>query len=354
MPTRRHLPLLFWSAGLVFACSGKTSDSSTTPTPPDHRQVGPHPVTVSMEQAAGAPLLVWSPAAVAGPGASLAELTADAERHDIQQQLQAAAPAGCPTQSLASTVDGAPLDGPWPLVAMSHCHECTANSLATIAEHLASWGHVVVAPSHEGNTLYDALDDTGLPLDTDTLAMRGEQLDAAIAAAQDGSLGVEVTDSLMLVGHSFGAVTVGMRTQSSPVPTVFLGAPADNPLLPGVDATSLTAPTTWLLLEEDNSIGVPGNTLIEGNFAAVSGPTRLVRFPEAGHWSVSDIVGMVEATMPGCGEDTRQDGSGETFAYPQPAQARATTASIVATALLDGVDSLDSLDGWQTLVVEAR
>ena len=143
-----------------------------------------------------------------------------------------------------------------------------------------------------------------------------------------------------------------MRTQSEPVPTVFLGAPADNPLLPGVDAAALTAPTTWLLLEEDNSIGEPGNMLIEGNFEAVSGPSRLVRFPDAGHWSVSDIVGMVAETMPGCGQGTRQDGSGEGFAYPEPAQARATTAGVVATALLDGVQALDALDGWQTLEVE--
>ncbi len=95
-----------------------------------------------------------------------------------------------------------------------------------------------------------------------------------------------------------------MRTPSAPVPTAFLEAPADNPLLPGVHAllpgvhaAALTAPATWLLLDEDDRIGKPRHPLLEGNFAAVSGPTHFVRFPEAGYSSRSDIAGLVEATM---------------------------------------------------------
>lgn len=351
-PTLRLLA----SALLATACTGKSDDtgSSGDPQQDDHRQAGPHPVTFGFETVDGAPVLVWSPASAAGDGFALSDITATPERAEVQQQLIEAAPSGCPSGDFAGAAGGERASGAWPLVAMSHCHECTANSLASVATHLASWGHVVVAPSHEGNTLYDALSGTGLGLDTDTLAVRVSQLDAAIDAAQGGALGVEVTDELMLVGHSFGAVTVGMRHQSEPVPTVFLGAPADNPLLAGVDAANLSAASTWVLLEEDNSIGDIGNTLIESNFAESTGPSRLVRFPDAGHWSVSDIVGMVDATMPGCGDDTRQDGSGETFSYPNPGLARSTTAGIVATALLDGVEALDALDGWQTLQVEAQ
>lgn len=119
-------------------------------------------------------------------------------------------------------------------------------------------------------------------------------------------------------------------------------------------------PTAWVLLEEDNSIGALGNTLIETNFADASGPRRLVRMPDAGHWTVSDIVGLTDDLMPGCGTDTRQDGSGATFTYTDPEAGRATTAAVVTTALgsllldrADNVDALDALHDWNAIQVEA-
>jgi len=346
----RLLPLLL----LMAACSGKGADSGTDGPPPDFREKGPHHTTFNWKTVNDFPVLVWSPTALGDGEYRLSTVTSSDARATILDELVRAAPEDCPEDSYVGRDKAEPLSGTWPLVAMSHCHECTANSLATIAQHLASWGYVVVAPSHEGNTLYDALDGTGMGLDTDTLAMRVDQLDAAIEAAQNGDLGVNVNDELSLVGHSFGAVTVGMRAQRDPVPTVFLAAPADNPLLPGVDAANLTGETTWVLLEEDNSISEVGNTLIESNFAEASGPSRLARLPNAGHWSVSDIVGLTEATMPGCGDDTRQDGSGEIFTYLPPSRVRQYTAGLVTVALADGVEKLDALDGWEWFTVEAQ
>ena len=339
---------------LVVACSGKAADSSGDTRPDDYRYAAPYSATHSFHTVDGNPVLVWAPTRQGGGEYSLARITSSSAREQTITELVLAGNNGCPGDNYPGARDNDIVSGEWPLVAMSHCHACTASSLATIAMTLARWGHVVVAPSHEGDTLFDALDGTGMALDTDTLAMRVGQLDAAIEAARNGELGVEVTDELMLVGHSFGAVTVGMRAQLEPVPTVFLGAPADNPLLPGVDAAKLTAPTMWMLLEEDNSIGELGNSLIESNFAEVSGDSRLVRFPDAGHWSVSDIAGLTETTMPGCGEGTRQDGSGETFAYPDPWDATWHTSVVVTTALAGGLDQLDTLDGWETFTVESR
>ena len=272
------------------------------------------------------------------------------------------APPGCPTRALEGTVDG-PIDGTeLPVVIISHCYACTASSLATVASHLATWGVAVVAISHEGNTLYDAASGNGAALDTATLELRVGQLDAWLASGPSGvDASLHPTDRVT-VGHSFGVVTTGMLAQrdASPLGAVFIGAPAENPLIPGVSAAALTLPTVWVLLEEDNSIGAIGNQLLEDNVEQVSGPTRLVRIPDAGHWSVSDIVGVDASTMPGCGNDTRQDGSDDAFSYPPAAAARGTTAEIVATAVLpwfDGhsdTDSIDVLNGWNGIVVESQ
>jgi len=276
-------------------------------------------------------------------------------------QAVAQAPAGCPTEQLSVAIDAPVIDGPLPLVLMSHCHQCTASSLATVAHRLASWGVRVASASHEGNTLFDVLADTALPLNSETLDLRVRQLDAILVDALDNSAAVDAT-RIATVGHSFGVVTTGVLAQRPQAVrgSVFLGAPADNPLLPGVDASALTAPNVWLLLEEDNSIGAVGNTLIEDNAARATGPTRLVRMADGGHWSVSDIVGIQDAFMPGCGTDVRQDGSQERFSYPDPVTARDTTAGLVAAAVLpwlldedEGVDLVDTLDGWEGLTVDA-
>lgn len=345
------------------ACAAdKGADTSLRPSAADFRSPGPNPVTVHAIPGTSdhPPVLFWAPTAEGTGAATLAELEADPDRAATMAGWVDAAPAGCPTPSLSVQLGAPVVDQPLPLVWMSHCHECTASSLATVAVRLASWGLAVAAISHEGNTLYDVGTDAQLGLDTETLALRVGQVDAVWARADTVLPATLDLDRVAMVGHSFGAVTTGMVAQrdGTLAAAVFLGAPADNPLLPGVDAGALDLPTTWLLLEEDNSIGAPGNALIESNAAEAPGETRLVRMPDAGHWSVSDIVGVAPSVMPGCGEDTRQDGSGELFSYPEPSTARETTAALVAAALVpvvkDGAApgaAVDELAGWQGLVV---
>ena len=94
----------------------------------------------------------------------MSSITSSAARETTILQLERAADNRCAggTYEGGENLDIVP--GEWPLVAMSHCHECTASSLTNIARMLAKWGHVVVVPSHEGNTLFDALDGTGKDL----------------------------------------------------------------------------------------------------------------------------------------------------------------------------------------------
>jgi len=275
---------------------------------------------------------VWYPTVAAVADEPVADWVAPAERRTAYEALLAAAPAGCPTRSLPVARDAAAAEGDWPLVVLSHCHGCARFSFATVAAHLATHGIVVVAPDHAGNTLFDDLEGVGLPLSVDTLALRVGDLGTALDAALAGALGVDVdADAVLSAGHSFGAVTAAKLaqdragTEGAPIAAAMIGAPAENPLLPGVDVAALAVDQLYVLLEEDNSILSIGNTLIERNAEEAGGLGTLVRVADAGHWSPSDLVGITDAFAPGCGEGLRMT-DGAPFTYLAPEEGRRRVA----------------------------
>ncbi len=296
------------------------------------------------------PVRVWYPAAAPVAGTvPLADLVVDADDRAALAGLVADAPAGCPGADQPVAIDAPPASaGPLPLVGLSHCHTCLGLSNATIARRLAEAGYVVVAPDHVGNTLFDLLDGDGGALDEATLVRRAADLRAALDAAPtlvpDG-LPLD-PEAVAVVGHSFGSVTAGRVLSEDPRPVtgVFLAAPIDNPLLRGVDAATVSQPTMFVLLEEDNSVGLPGNTLIAGNFAEVAGPSTLARVADAGHWSVSDLCGVVDAFQPGCGAGRRHEG-GADFNYID-ADAGRETAALLVLAHLETTLGRRDLSDW--------
>lgn len=323
----------------LLACAGSADDSGSPPTPVDYFSGGFHAPgrhTEILEDVARnrtLPMEVWYPTIRATGSHAITEFVDPTEQATYQALLDAA-PVGCPTRFTVATPDATPDPGPLPLIGLSHCHGCTRFSMVSVAEHLASFGFVVVAPDHVGNTLFDELAGTGLPLDTDTLLLREGDLTFAMAAALDGSLGIDLAVDRArtgVMGHSFGAITAGRvaQVETEVRAAMFIGAPPENPLLPGVTVAELDAPLLFELLAEDHSVGAAGNTLIEANFAAAEVPAWLLTVADAGHWSPSDLVGLTEDFMPGCGEDTRQ-GSGEAFTYMDPALGRATTGAYAA------------------------
>lgn len=275
---------------------------------------------------------VWYPTETPAVDEPVAAWVATAERRATYEALLVAAPEGCPTQTLAVARDAEPAAGEWPLVVLSHCHGCARFSFASVAAHLATHGVVVVAPDHAGNTLFDDLEGVGLPLSVDTLALRVSDLGAALDAALSGALGVDVdADAVLAAGHSFGAVTAAKLAQDragtpgAPIAAAMIGAPAENPLLPGVDVAALTVDQLYVLLEEDNSILSIGNTLIERNAEEAGARGTLVRVADAGHWSPSDLVGITDAFAPGCGEGLRMT-DGAPFTYLAPEEGRRRVA----------------------------
>ncbi|MDP2305249.1 MAG: dienelactone hydrolase family protein [Pseudomonadota bacterium] len=316
---------------------------------------GTAPFSLAVEgRDAPVPARVWYPAArTEGDDsleASLDALVVDEVDGATLAGLLAAAPPGCPTaRTVVTTAPPAADIGAAPLVAFSHCHTCLGLSGATIAAHLATHGVVVVAPDHEGNTLFDLLAGDGGSLDEETLAGRARDVSAAIDMALAGDLETPPIDPsrVGVLGHSFGAVTAGrvLATDDRVKAAMAMGAPIDNPLITGVDAASVTEPVLLLLLEEDHSIGAAGNLLIEANHAELGGPAWLARLPDGGHWSVSDLCGVLEGFMPGCGQDTREEGGAE-FSYVPADDGRATAAALAAAFFAATLEGDADAEAW--------
>jgi dienelactone hydrolase len=249
------------------------------------------------------------------------------------------APAGCPTGTTDVALDGPPQDeGIWPLVVFSHCHECTRFSSFSIAAHLASHGIAVAAADHPANTLFDAQEGSTSPLNGDTLALRvadvGAVLDALLRSGPgvpDPLRGRFDDDAVGLLGHSFGAVTVSRRAglDDRVRAVAAMGAPPESPLFADVVLDDIRVPLMLVVLTEDNSITEIGNTLLRDNFAAANPPVWKLEIVDAGHWSVSDLCGLVPAFLPGCGADERQTNPRETFEYIDVADGIAIAAEWV-------------------------
>ncbi len=320
------------------ACGGKGADSGAAGggTAGVHAAQGPYGVTHTVHSLTlgerTVEVSVWAPKDGTGPEGDIVEVVGGAHAADWQALIDAA-PEGCPSTRIAAGRDQeVSAAGPFPLVLSSHCHGCTRASKATIAARLASHGIVTAAPDHVGNTLWDEQAGEGLPLNTDTLELRRADIVGVLEAALDGSLGVDIDpERVGALGHSFGSVTVGLvaQTDGRIQAVAGLAAPMENPLLPGVEVAGLDLPVLLLVAEEDNSIGELGNELIRQNADQIPGPVDMVSVADAGHWSLSDLCGLVDAFAPGCGEAPRQTDPEATVQYPDPAVVRAGTATIV-------------------------
>jgi dienelactone hydrolase len=245
-------------------------------------------------------------------------------------QLLAAAPA-CPSRTLQVALDATPAAGTFPLVLISHCHACTRLSNATTAIRLASHGFVVVSVEHLGDTLWEHLAGHDADINTAELEIRAADIRAALDQIAAGSTPISALADLAhvgVLGHSMGAVTAGRVAQldSRIGAAAALCAPMENPLTPGVTLADIHAPLMFVVAIEDNSITEFGNKFIRDNFKAATVPATKIEIPDAGHWSVSDLDGLVDIFAPGCGDATRQT-DGSAFTYLDPPTGRAIAAS---------------------------
>lgn len=254
----------------------------------------------------------------------------------------------CPTKRLVVAVDGEPEVGSFPLIVASHCHACTRFSNATTAIRLASHGFVVVTVDHTGDTVWDSLDGHEAALDAAQLALRVSDLQLAIDL-QSPALASADRERLGVLGHSFGAVTAGRLAQTDDrvKAAAALAAPMENPLIPGVKLAEISEPLLFLVAREDNSITEFGNKLIRDNYTAATDRAWKLEIADAGHWSVSDLAGLIPAFDKGCGPGLRQD-DGSAFFYMDPTQGRWITASYVTAFFRATLEDDDGAAAYMT------
>jgi predicted dienelactone hydrolase len=313
----------------IAACGGTSPDLSVEADGP--HQVGTTRVDLT-DSARGRTLTaqLWFPTDAIAADVAITMLEADPHRTQYGHLLDAAPT--CPTRTLHVALDAAPSAGPWPLVAFSHCHDCVRFSEATVAARLASHGFVVVAVDHTGNTIYDHLAGHEETIGSDFLMVRAADIRFAIDQVLAMPIGAQIDhDAIGVFGHSFGGVTAGLVAQTDPriKAALSIAAPMDNPLVPGVDIAQLHVPLAFVVAKEDNSITELGNKLIrDNNYAAATVPAWKVEVADAGHWSFSDVDGLADIFMAGCGQGTRQT-DGTAFTYLDPPAGRALAASFV-------------------------
>jgi predicted dienelactone hydrolase len=283
----------------------------------------------------------WYP--TAAPAAATPIEMLEAEPPQAQYaQLLAAAPS-CPTRTLPIALDAVPGDGAFPVIMISHCHSCTRLSNATTAIRLASHGFVAISVEHVGDTLWDHLAGHDADINSAELDVRQLDIRAALDQVAAGGTPISAVADLAhvgMLGHSMGAVTAGRVAQLDPRigAAAALCSPMENPLVEGVTLAEIHVPLFFMVAIEDNSITEFGNKFIRDNFTKATGTTYKVEVPDAGHWSVSDLDGLVDVFAPGCGMAQRQTDDSD-FTYLDPATGRNIAASYVtaffAATLLD-------------------
>ncbi len=292
---------------------------------------------------------IWYPSDTETGSTPLTDLVPDAQQ-DILQGLLDDAPAECVRSTAEGTLDADVAAGTFPVVMVSHCYSCLGLSSGFVAERLASHGVIVIGVTHTGGSLFDSVAGTPGPLDGEFLQTRSEDvINTFDVLSSSGEMAASMdTSRVGVFGHSFGATTTGLVLQNDDrfSAGVAIAAPIQNPLLPGVDTAQVAEPMLYLLMEEDNSILTIGNNLLRSNAMGMPGGSWLVELADAGHWSPSDLCGIVDDFMPGCGDDLRQT-DGSPFTYLSADEGRSITASYVtaffALHLQDDAAALDYL-----------
>jgi dienelactone hydrolase len=236
-----------------------------------------------------------------------------------------------------------------PLVVISHCNECLRFSYMVVAEQLAAHGFIVAAPDHVDGTLYDAINGTSVGLDIDDfleqrrldmLAVTDALLDPASEAIPEHLRGRADPERLGMLGHSFGAITTAYASTRDPrikaIGILAMAVSLDNRLPIAGDQLAarvmlqpLSKPVLFVLAREDRLALFGINDILIENFLNYPGRAWLASLADSGHYSVTNLCGIVDAYADGCGPGLRVANPLQAFTYLNLDYATDLTAQLV-------------------------
>ena len=206
--------------------------------------------------------------------------------------------AGPVDPALAGVVD-APLAGagaPYPLLLFSHGSCGFPGQSTFLTARLASYGYVVAAPPHPGNTIYDGSACASLTALVQSVNERPadvtyvtDQLLAATASPASPLFGAIDAGRIGMSGHSFGGHTTFRIATTDVRFRVAIPMAAVVPLAGGVP--SLPVPSLIMLGQIDSVLGGSAVTDLDDlrdAYAAAQPPKYLVEIAHAGHYAFSN------------------------------------------------------------------
>ena len=249
---------------------------------------GPHPVGVrTLEvQSAGRtlPVDVWFPADPRHAG------------QDLDPEGGAPHPFGQPHRAIPNA---APAAGAFPLIVFSHGNSGLRRQSTFLTTWLASRGHVVAAPDHVGNTLFEMLELGEEQRKAVHLDMRDwRPLDLRVSI--DAALKLPGVDASRIgaLGHSFGGWAALKMPAADPRVGAVCGlAPASEPFVgrkafaPGELPFRAKLPT--LLIAGRDDVLVDLETSVRPLYARLGPDTRLLVLEGLDHFHFCDGIALL-------------------------------------------------------------
>jgi len=204
-------------------------------------------------------------------------------------------------------VDLPPIASACPLLVFSHGNSGLRQQSTFLTTHLASWGHVVAAPDHVGNTLLEtaALEDDGARRASHRLARArrpGDLADVLRALLDEAVLAAELppldAGRVGALGHSFGGWTALKLPRLEPrVRAICALAPASEPFVGRnafeVDELPLPEAISALVVAAQDDVLVDLETSIRPLHARLGARARLEVIERADHFHFCDGIEML-------------------------------------------------------------
>lgn len=273
----------------------ETSAGTDTPDAAGYAEAGPSPVGFTRSELPdGRDVVVWYPStpdAVEGLATETVDLVGF-----LSADLQAKIPdESRVTYEVEAYQDAAPEpdEQGHPAVVFSHGLAGFGEQSVSLTTHLASWGHVVAAPTHVNRSLDGMLGDAadGVTGDADDVEVITATLDwlTAASAEDDGLLaGTVDPDRVAVAGHSRGASAAYLAAGADDRFGAFIAYSIDlSDQLDADDAPPVPDVPGMVMTGTEDGINDPAAS--REVFEVMHAPKYFVEIIDAGHLVFSDI-----------------------------------------------------------------